>query len=68
MMLTKNQKLHSDFWAELRLDHLQAGPFTLKQIKIATNNFDPLNKIGEGGFGTVYKVSIFYNLLVFLRQ
>ncbi|KAL0399497.1 UNVERIFIED_CONTAM: putative leucine-rich repeat receptor-like serine/threonine-protein kinase [Sesamum radiatum] len=29
--------------------------FTLRQIRGATNNFDPVNKIGEGGFGPVYK-------------
>ncbi|XP_052201517.1 probable LRR receptor-like serine/threonine-protein kinase RFK1 isoform X2 [Diospyros lotus] len=34
---------------------LQKGSFTLKQIKAATNNFDSANKIGEGGFGPVYK-------------
>nr|GEU64934.1 probable leucine-rich repeat receptor-like serine/threonine-protein kinase At3g14840 [Tanacetum cinerariifolium] len=31
------------------------GTFTLRQIKAATNNFDVANKIGEGGFGSVYK-------------
>lgn len=36
---------------------LQTGIFALKQIKAATNDFDPVNKIGEGGFGPVYKVS-----------
>jgi len=30
----------------------------LRQIKTATNNFDPQNKIGEGGFGPVYKVNL----------
>ncbi|GLT46362.1 hypothetical protein SLA2020_201230 [Shorea laevis] len=34
---------------------LQTGSFGLRQIKAATNNFDPANKIGEGGFGPVYK-------------
>jgi hypothetical protein len=35
---------------------IQTVSFTLKQIKAATDNFDPANKIGEGGFGPVYKV------------
>jgi hypothetical protein len=35
---------------------LKTGSFTLRQIKAATNNFDPANKIGEGGFGPVYMV------------
>ncbi|XP_047342822.1 probable LRR receptor-like serine/threonine-protein kinase At1g53430 [Impatiens glandulifera] len=40
---------------ELQLHDLQTGYFTLRQIKAATGNFDISNKIGEGGFGPVYK-------------
>jgi hypothetical protein len=45
---------------ELRALDLQTGYFTLRQIKAATSNFDPANKIGEGGFGPVYKVIMDY--------
>ncbi|XP_057996777.1 probable LRR receptor-like serine/threonine-protein kinase RFK1 isoform X2 [Hevea brasiliensis] len=34
---------------------LPTGTFSLKQIRAATNDFDSSNKIGEGGFGPVYK-------------
>ncbi|XP_062162696.1 probable LRR receptor-like serine/threonine-protein kinase At1g07650 isoform X3 [Alnus glutinosa] len=40
---------------ELRGLDLQTGFFTYRQIKAATDNFDVANKIGEGGFGSVYK-------------
>ncbi|GAA0152952.1 transmembrane signal receptor [Lithospermum erythrorhizon] len=29
--------------------------FTYKELKIATDDFSPANKIGEGGFGSVFK-------------
>ncbi|KAL9271645.1 putative LRR receptor-like serine/threonine-protein kinase [Drosera capensis] len=34
---------------------LDTGYFSLRQIQAATNDFNPINKIGEGGFGPVYK-------------
>lgn len=52
--------------AELRRGlELQTGYFTLRQIKAATGNFDPSNKIGEGGFGPVYKVMITTTIFIF---
>ncbi|XP_022715712.1 probable LRR receptor-like serine/threonine-protein kinase RFK1 isoform X3 [Durio zibethinus] len=36
-------------------EDMPSGTFTLKQIKVATDDFDSANKIGEGGFGPVYK-------------
>ncbi|KAK4344469.1 hypothetical protein RND71_034645 [Anisodus tanguticus] len=29
--------------------------FSYKQLRIATDDFSPVNKVGEGGFGSVYK-------------
>jgi hypothetical protein len=31
--------------------------FEFQKISTATNNFSPSNKIGQGGFGSVYKVN-----------
>ncbi|KAL0546748.1 hypothetical protein IC582_016661 [Cucumis melo] len=47
---------------------LQTGHFTLKQIKAATNNFDPKSKIGEGGFGPVYKGVLSDGALIAVKQ
>lgn len=46
------------------LRRLGTGYFTLRQIKAATDDFDHRNKIGEGGFGPVFKVN--YGLMVHL--
>ncbi|KAM0063241.1 putative protein kinase RLK-Pelle-DLSV family [Helianthus debilis subsp. tardiflorus] len=47
---------------------LNTGSFTLRQIKIATNNFDVANKIGEGGFGSVYKGVLRNGTLIAVKQ
>ncbi|MFS7984187.1 putative protein kinase RLK-Pelle-DLSV family [Helianthus anomalus] len=47
---------------------LNIGSFTLRQIKTATNNFDVANKIGEGGFGSVYKGVLPSGTLIAVKQ
>ncbi|KAG2689296.1 hypothetical protein I3760_09G133100 [Carya illinoinensis] len=47
---------------------LQTNSFSLKQISIATNNFDPANKIGEGGFGPVYKGLLADGTVIAVKQ
>ncbi|XP_039684827.1 probable leucine-rich repeat receptor-like serine/threonine-protein kinase At3g14840 isoform X2 [Medicago truncatula] len=46
----------------------QTGLFTLRQLKAATNNFDESFKIGEGGFGPVYKGVLFDGPIVAIKQ
>nr|GME14499.1 probable LRR receptor-like serine/threonine-protein kinase RFK1 isoform X1 [Ipomoea batatas] len=47
---------------------LQMVSYTLKQIKAATNNFDIANKLGEGGFGPVYKGRLADGTLIAVKQ
>ncbi|KAM4106581.1 hypothetical protein ACB094_04G075200 [Castanea mollissima] len=53
---------------ELRGLDLQTGYFTLRHIKAATGNFDLANKIGEGGFGPVYKGILSDGALIAVKQ
>ncbi|XP_075486618.1 putative LRR receptor-like serine/threonine-protein kinase At1g07650 isoform X1 [Primulina tabacum] len=53
---------------ELRSLDLQTGLFTLRQIKAATKNLDPGNKIGEGGFGSVYKGLLSDGTIIAVKQ
>ncbi|PIN25482.1 Serine/threonine protein kinase [Handroanthus impetiginosus] len=53
---------------ELRGLDLQTGYFTLRQIKAATNSFDSANKIGEGGFGPVYKGVLHDGTVIAVKQ
>uniref|UniRef100_A0A803LEF8 non-specific serine/threonine protein kinase n=1 Tax=Chenopodium quinoa TaxID=63459 RepID=A0A803LEF8_CHEQI len=46
----------------------QIGLFTYKQIKTACNNFSAANKIGEGGFGCVYKGKLLDGTNIAVKQ
>ncbi|XP_059663296.1 probable LRR receptor-like serine/threonine-protein kinase At1g07650 isoform X2 [Cornus florida] len=59
-------KLSAD--KEFRGLDLQTGLFTLRQIKAATKNFDAANKIGEGGFGSVYKGLLSDGTVIAVKQ
>ncbi|KAE8689259.1 putative LRR receptor-like serine/threonine-protein kinase [Hibiscus syriacus] len=47
---------------------LQTGIFSLRQIKAATKNFDAENKIGEGGFGSVYRGLLLDGTIIAVKQ
>ncbi|WCJ27272.1 Leucine-rich repeat transmembrane protein kinase [Euphorbia peplus] len=46
----------------------QTAMFTFRQIRVATDNFNPQNKIGEGGFGAVYKGILADGMEVAVKQ
>jgi hypothetical protein len=54
---------------EMEADLSEFSVFDFHQILEATKNFSEENKLGEGGFGPVYKVNIcythIYNLLCY---
>ncbi|KAG2318961.1 hypothetical protein Bca4012_054815 [Brassica carinata] len=49
-------------------EDLPSGTFTLRQIKFATDDFNPANKIGEGGFGPVFKGVLSDGRVVAVKQ
>ncbi|KMZ75839.1 putative Protein kinase [Zostera marina] len=53
---------------ELKSLESMTGYFSLRQIKTATKNFAPENKIGEGGFGSVYKGRLNDGTLIAVKQ
>ncbi|KAL0550948.1 hypothetical protein IC582_010016 [Cucumis melo] len=55
-------------YKELRGIDLQTGLFTIRQIKAATKNFDAANKVGEGGFGAVYKGLLSDGTIIAVKQ
>ncbi|CAL8141040.1 unnamed protein product [Prunus armeniaca] len=44
--------------AEAAKNDAELPLFNLKRVLAATNNFNLANKLGEGGFGPVYKVTL----------
>ncbi|KAK1378366.1 putative LRR receptor-like serine/threonine-protein kinase [Heracleum sosnowskyi] len=47
---------------------LHTGIFTFRQIKAATDDFAPANKLGEGGFGSVYKGVLLDGTIIAVKQ
>ncbi|XP_031120537.1 probable leucine-rich repeat receptor-like serine/threonine-protein kinase At3g14840 isoform X1 [Ipomoea triloba] len=65
MIYTRNKTSREK---ELQGLDLRTGRFTFKQIKAATNNFASANKIGEGGFGPVYKGTLLDGTVIAVKQ
>ncbi|KAL0905527.1 hypothetical protein M5K25_023952 [Dendrobium thyrsiflorum] len=60
----RRDSIHQD----LRWLELQTGSFRLRQIQDATNNFSASNKIGEGGFGPVYRGLLSDGTMIAVKQ
>ncbi|PPD94860.1 hypothetical protein GOBAR_DD08094 [Gossypium barbadense] len=61
-------KQKSTLEQDLKGIELQTASFTLRQIKVATNDFHASNKIGEGGFGPVYKGTLPDGTVIAVKQ
>lgn len=44
-------------------NHVRYRKYTIDEIELATNHFAPLSKIGEGGYGPVYKGKLDHTLV-----
>lgn len=45
-----------EYSSESNIDDLELPLFDFSTLAMATNNFSDENKLGQGGFGSVYKV------------
>ncbi|CDY26317.1 BnaA09g26680D [Brassica napus] len=53
---------------DLRSQSLQTVCYTWRQLKAATNNFNQANKLGEGGFGAVFKGELPDGTIIAVKQ
>lgn len=42
------------------MDDIELPMFDFKTLAMATDNFSEANKLGQGGFGIVYRVGLFF--------
>ncbi len=49
--------------AEFAKQQVQPILYSYNVLKVATKDFHASNKLGEGGFGAVYKVNSYFNFL-----
>ena len=55
--------VHNMVISELAKKDVKPNLYSYAELRVATDNFNPSNKLGQGGFGVVYKVCIPINFL-----
>ena len=63
MKSKSNESLLFDYLNDVNLQELPI--FNLEELATATNNFDLANKLGQGGYGPVYKVMVSHVEFIF---
>ncbi|KAL0927965.1 hypothetical protein M5K25_002193 [Dendrobium thyrsiflorum] len=58
--------VNEQYESEVRLGHLKR--YSFKELRIATNHFDPKNILGKGGYGIVYKGCLRDGTLVAVKR
>ncbi|KAG0606155.1 hypothetical protein M758_9G118500 [Ceratodon purpureus] len=53
---------------EFEKKEVKPNLYSHKEIKLATKNFDKRNKVGEGGFGVVYKGELYDGTVVAVKK
>ncbi len=55
----------NDNWTYNLVEFAKQQPilYSYNVLKVATKDIHPSNKLGEGGFGAVYKVNSYFNFL-----
>ncbi|TVT97331.1 hypothetical protein EJB05_57429, partial [Eragrostis curvula] len=59
----KNRKLHKHGYEDEEMGGFESLRYDLSTLQAATENFSEKNKLGQGGFGPVYKIMLLVNWL-----